>query len=135
MSRFTFTFPKPLRSFGHSVWDLMRSTPLYRRTALLSALFVLLTLLLPLWRILPLATDRPFIPLHYNVHFGIDQFGPWYDIFRIPALGLALFIVNIFFQAAFYRREHVLSKFFAIATVVSEFILFVAMVLIVLLNL
>ncbi len=101
----------------------------------MSVIFVLLTVLLPLWRIMPFSEDRPFIPLHYNVHFGIDQFGPWYDIFRIPVLGLVLLVVNIFFQAAFYRREHVLSKFFAIATVVSEFILFVAMVLIVLLNL
>lgn len=118
----------------HHLKDLFRTSPLYRRTAVASGALLCLMLALPLWRILPLAGEKPFIPLHYNVYMGVDAFGPWYGIFVLPSLGAALFLVNLAFQAVFYRREHVLSVFFAVATLVTEAILLVAMVLIVLLN-
>ncbi|MBU1705572.1 hypothetical protein KKG19_02495, partial [Patescibacteria group bacterium] len=71
---------------------------------------------------------------HYNIYFGIDRFGPWYYIFVPAALGGTLLIINLIFQTAFFRRESVLSYFFAVATVFSEIMLFVAMIFIVLLN-
>lgn len=117
------------------VKELLRTSALYRRTAIASGVLLLLTVALPVWRILPMAGDRPFIPLHYNVYVGVDAFGPWYDVFVLPMLGAALLVVNLVFQAAFYERERVLSAFFAVATLVTEAVLLVAMVLIVLLNL
>jgi len=124
-----------IRTTHRAFVDLFLSSPVYRRTAIVSAIFVLATTLLPIWRIVPLAEASPFIPLHYNIYLGIDRFGPWYSIFLLPALGATLLVVNVIFEAVFFRREHVLSKFFAYATVFSETVLFVAMVLIVLLNL
>ncbi len=126
---------KAMRLFRDALVELLRTSALCRRTALASGILLLLTIALPVWRILPLAGEKPFIPLHYNVYMGVDAFGPWYDIFILPALGTALFFVNLAFQAAFFERERVLSVFFAVATLVTELILFVAMVLIVLLNL
>ena len=108
---------------------------MYRRTAVASGILLVLTIALPVWRILPMAGQKPFIPLHYNVYVGVDAFGPWYDIFVLPVLGAALLVVNLIFQAVFFERERVLSAFFAVATLVTELVLLVAMVLIVLLNL
>jgi hypothetical protein len=117
-----------------SLVELMTTHRVYRITAICSAILILLTFLLPVWRIAPQAAQRPFIPLHYNIYLGVDAFGPWYAIFILPCLGAALLFSNILFEAIFFRRERVLSSFFAYATVFSEIVLFVAMVLIVLLN-
>lgn len=131
-------FPKltrSARSLRDAFVELARTSFLYRWTAIASGVLVVLSAALPAWRILPIAGDRPYIPLHYNVYVGIDSFGPWYGIFVLPALGLGLLVVNTAFQAVFYRREHILSVFFAVATVATELVLFVATVLIVLMNL
>ncbi len=135
MFRFLHKTPRTVRELFGAIKDLLRTSKRYRRTATASGILLLLMIILPIWRILPIAGDNPFIPLHYNVYVGIDSFGPWYGIFTLPFLGAVLFIMNLIFQAVFYRREHVLSMFFAIATLVTESVLLVAMVLIVLLNL
>lgn len=134
MTQLARKWAKAARRFGASVRELARTSAWYRRTALASGVLLILMAALPAWRILPFAGDKPFIPLHYNVYVGIDAFGPWYGVFALPALGLALLTVNMAFQAAFYERERVLSVFFAVATLLTELVLLVAMVLIVLLN-
>lgn len=102
----------------------------------ISFVIVILIVLLPLWKLSPAgAADRQFIPLHYNVYFGTDQFGIWYQVFILPAIGASLLIINTMFQAVFYHREHVLSYFFALTTLLAELALFASMVFIILLNL
>lgn len=92
------------------------------------------TLVFPIWRLLPLAKDQPFIPLHYNVYFGVDRFGAWYEAFIIPALGFLFLFLSLIMQTHFYKSEKMLSIFFAISTIFLEFTFFVAMVLLILLN-
>ena len=118
-----------------ALFDLVKTSKFYRLTALASLVLVILTFAVPAWKIVPLREASPFIPLHYNIYIGIDRFGPWYYVFAPAALGLTLLVVNTVFQAVFYRREKVLSSFFAVATVFAELALFVATVLSVLLNL
>ncbi|MEI6510767.1 MAG: hypothetical protein WCO25_01860 [Candidatus Uhrbacteria bacterium] len=115
--------------------DLLKTSKLYRRTTIVSGVLLLMTFALPAWRILPIASTTPFIPLHYNVYMGIDESGPWQQVFVLPAIGLALLVINTIFQIFLSKREKVLSTFFAVATVATEAILLVSMVLIVLLNL
>lgn len=121
--------------FFRSLCELLRTSAPYRRAAIASGVLLAATTALPLWRILPLAGEKPYIPLHYNVYMGVDAFGPWYGVFALPALGAAMLIVNLAFQAVLYRRERVLCVFFAVTTLLTEFVLFAAMILIVLLNL
>jgi hypothetical protein len=113
---------------------LFASARMYRWTAALSAVLVLLMIALPLVRILPAIDGDPFIPLHYNIYFGVDQFGPWYYVFSIPGIGTALLLINLVFEGVYFRREHVLARFFATATLIAEIVLFVSTVFIVLLN-
>lgn len=99
-----------------------------------SVLTLALTLTLPIWRIVPLAGEKPFLPLHYNVYFGVDRFGPWWQVFVPPTLGLLFLLVALVMQARFYRSEPMLARFFAVSTVLLETALLIAMALLVLLN-
>ncbi|MFH1711990.1 MAG: hypothetical protein ABH846_02010 [Patescibacteria group bacterium] len=78
--------------------------------------------------------DQVAIPLHYNVHFGIDMFGAWWQIFLFPIIGLAIYIINLILALFMWRKEKVLSHFFAVVSVVTSFITLISTVLIVLLN-
>lgn len=101
-----------------------------------SAFFLwVLVVALPLWRIVPIGATRQFIPLHYNIYFGVDRFGSWKQIFIIPILGLTLLLLNLFFQTMIFRREKLLATFLAITSIFIELIFLISMILIVLLNL
>jgi hypothetical protein len=89
---------------------------------------------LPLWRIFPFREARPFIPLHYNIYFGVDRLGAWQQIFWLPALGLGLFLLNIILQTSVFRHQSFLALMIAIATSLLEGIFLLAMILIILLN-
>jgi hypothetical protein len=131
MRRLSNLFRNLLRSLA----DLWQAHPGYRVSAIASAVLAFLSFALPLWRVVPAARQQAFIPLHYNIYFGVDRFGPWYYVFVPAALGFTLLVMNLAFQAVFFRRERILSKFFAVATVISEIALFASVVFIVLLNL
>ena len=113
---------------------MFHKSALVRWTTAISVLFLLATTLLPVLRILPLAAETPFIALHYNIYLGVDRFGPVYRIFFLPALGAFFLLVNLLVQARSFRTQKTLALFFAAATPCMQFILFVAMVLIVLTN-
>ncbi|MDD4995649.1 MAG: hypothetical protein PHW53_04285 [Patescibacteria group bacterium] len=96
---------------------------------LLFALWILATV-----KIAPLSGEGAFLPLHYNIYFGIDLIGAWYKIFAIPGAGTVFFIVNCVLAAIFYKKEKVLSYFAAAANFILSIGLAVALVLIILLN-
>ncbi len=123
-----------LRRLAGTYRDLFRASRLYRWSALASLALVAGMIAIPVLRLVPELQGTTYIPLHYNIYFGIDQFGPWYRVFTLPALGLALFLLNLVFEGIYFHQEHVLAKFFAVMTVATELILFVSVVFIVLLN-
>jgi hypothetical protein len=123
---------KDIKRFWKQFREMMRSSSLYRWTAALSVFLLALTLALPVWRVLPLVAEQPFIPLHYNVYLGVDRFGPVRDLFFIPAIGLAFLLLNLSVQTLFSKREKLLARFFSIASVILQFALLIAMGLIVL---
>ncbi len=123
------------RKLRFAMRDLFKNSKFYRRITIVSAILVVLTFILPLWILIPNLGEAEFIPLHYNVYFGVDRFGPWYYIFILPALGFLLLLINIIFESIYVKREHVLSMFFAVITVAVEAILFTSMLLITVENL
>lgn len=66
------------------------------------------------------------IPLHYTIYFGIDLFGPWYQIFILPLIGSLVIIVNFILAAAFYLKEKIGSYFLVITTAVIQILLIIA---------
>lgn len=103
-------------------------------TTVISVFFLIVTTVLPIWRILPLGAESPFIALHYNIYLGVDRFGPIWHIFFLPALGLLFLVLNLTIEAWAYRTQKTLSFFFAATTPFLELVLLAAMVLIVLIN-
>lgn len=82
----------------------------------------------------PAMRSQPFVPLHYNIHFGVDLIGQWWQLFTAPAIALLITLLNILFAIFFLKKEPVLSSFFAVVAVIGTALLFVATVFIVLLN-
>lgn len=125
---------KALQEIWKSFKRMFTKNRLVPYTTVLSVLFLFITFALPVWRLLPLAQQTPFIALHYNIYLGVDRFGSVYQIFFLPSLGLFFLLLNLFIQAYAYKNQKMLSLFFAAATPLLEFILCAAMVLIVLTN-
>ncbi len=106
-----------------------------RISAVLSILFWLISVGLPSWRIVPLIVGKAVVPLHYNIHFGIDTVGPWWQVYIVPGVGLLFMLLNFVAARITWRRDEVLTYIIAAATVLIEVILCVAMIFIVYLHL
>lgn len=48
--------------------------------------------------------DFPII-LHYNVYFGVDIIGDWWQAYFLPLIALAIMSVNIVLAYSFYKKE------------------------------
>lgn len=127
-------YKKSLEPFFKDGLELWQSSRLTRRTFIASVFFLAMTVALPIWRLVPLASEVPFIALHYNIYLGVDRFGSLYQIFFIPLLGLFFLLLNLTIETLSFRRQKTLSFFFAASTPMFQFILLVAMTLIVLIN-
>jgi hypothetical protein len=56
--------------------------------------------------------DYPII-LHYNVYFGVDILGEWWQFYFLPGVGSVFFLVNILMAYFFYeRRERIAAYLF-----------------------
>ncbi|MFA5174984.1 MAG: hypothetical protein WC430_00970 [Patescibacteria group bacterium] len=57
--------------------------------------------------------------LHYNIIFGVDLVGDWWNIFYTPLFGLLILAVNFCFSFLIYRADKFLARIlnlFALAT-------------------
>lgn len=107
----------------------------FQITIPLSLTIVVASVLLPIWQLMPEIKDKTAIPLHYNIHFGVDLFGAWWLIFLTSAIGFVIFFLNLILAAWFWQRDKVLSYFFVSVSLLTQILLFIATVFIVLLNL
>ena len=130
MKRFFRHTGRPLAALS----ELWHASQLYRWTLGASLALVVFSAALPAWRLLPGILEAKFIPLHYNIYFGIDRFGPWYGVFLPAAAGLAIFLLNVVILCVVFRSERFLALLLAWTTLIVELILLVATIFIVSLN-
>lgn len=83
------------------------SKPAFCWPFLLSLLLNIFLWLLLIWRIPPTTS---WIPLHYNVYFGIDWLGPWVYIFIYPLLGLFFILFNVYLAIFLQPKGPFLSR-------------------------
>jgi hypothetical protein len=102
--------------------------------ALASVLFVLIGTGFLYWQLFPGLADRIAIPLHYNIHFGVDLFGPWYYIFLAPVFAMVCGLVNAVVALRLWKREPFLSYAAWGTTLFVSFATCVATIFITLLN-
>lgn len=107
---------------------------MFRITFGVSIVLVLLAIGLPLWRLFPGLYGQEVVPLHYNIHYGVDWTGVWWQIFTLPALGILFLTVNTLAALWFVKRDMVLARIALFASVILTALLFLAMVFVVSLN-
>jgi len=73
-----------------------------------------------------LPSREGFLPLHYNIYFGIDLFGQWYYAYLIAAIGTAVLVLNTIIVFSIYQRQPTLAVLIGVTTPVLETLLAVA---------
>ncbi|TAK97075.1 hypothetical protein EPO05_00220 [Patescibacteria group bacterium] len=59
--------------------------------------------------------DYPII-LHYNVYFGVDIMGDWWQAYSLPGVALVFLLINLSMAYTFYaRKERIAAYLFLIA--------------------
>ncbi len=107
----------------------------FKTVLALSFLGWLVTVILPTVRVLPVIYGKTAVPLHYNVHIGVDTVGPWWRIYLVPAVGLLIILCNVWLARYMWSRDQVLAYVAGFATLVLQGILVTAMIFIVYLSL
>ena len=78
-------------------------------------------LLIPLW-VIPFLLLRDVVPvgellpLHYNVHLGVDYVGPWWVSLYFPGFATVMLIVNTLLSARLRKDSKLLSNILSVAT-------------------
>lgn len=94
-----------------------------------SAAVLALLWFVALWRF---GVSEDFVPLHYTIYFGLDRFGPKYDLFLFPTLGTVIFAVNVLVAYRVFFGNKLWQAVLMGLTAVMELILLTSFVLAVL---
>lgn len=113
----------------------MFSRRFFKIASLTGLALIVFAFAFPIWQLFPDIRERIAIPLHYNIHFGVDLFGPWWLIFTFPAVGLIILILNFVMAFFLWRREKVLSYFFVSVSIITSLVALTSTIFVVLLNL
>jgi hypothetical protein len=103
-----------------------------RMALLLAALFNVITWL---WLAYQSNSFPEVMPLHYNIYYGIDAYGPWFYIFMMPIVGMAILIVNFLVSMLAIRRERALSYMLVGTACATQLVILIASFAIVAINL
>lgn len=75
------------------------------------------------------------IILHYNVYFGVDNFGNWEQVFWMPGIGLGLFLINFYLAFFFHNNKEVIASYILlIASLMIQLSLIIGAVSVILIN-
>jgi hypothetical protein len=89
----------------------------------LSALgFVALIAYVAIWQ----SSLPPFLPLHYNGVGSVDLIGPKSDLFKMPAIGVAVTFTDVILATLLHRRERWAALALLAISVLVQIILIVA---------
>ncbi len=89
------------------------------------------------WLILKLLIQPVGFPiiLHYNVYFGVDLKGSYWQVFSIPLVGLFLFLINTILAIYSYKKgERIVSYLLLMATLMMQINLMIYSLSIILIN-
>jgi hypothetical protein len=121
----------------------LRSSPAHKSKLIIIPSAIALALNLFIWAVIyfkfrplvyHLPVDQSFIPLHYNIYMGVDSFGVWQKIFILPTLGFFTLIINTLLAVIIYHRKEIISYFLSFTSLVIQVFLFIATILIILIN-
>ncbi len=129
-------------AFFHQLFENFKNSPARKNKIILICLIISIIVNLGIWALLifkfrPVALANPentSLPLHYNIYWGIDLFGQWYQSLILPILGLAILVINFILAIFLYSQKIMASYFFTISSVFVQLFLLIASILIILIN-
>jgi len=75
------------------------------------------------------------IILHYNVYFGVDLVGEWWQSYLAPATATVLTLLNVFLAWRFYeKKERIASYVLLLASIMIQLSSAIAVASVVLIN-
>lgn len=110
----------------------------YFRNPIFQWVFIMsLVLNLTIWGVLAFfirPVDFPII-LHYNVFFGVDIIGSWWQVFFLPGMGLFILIFDtILAYMLFQKKERIAAYTFLLAAFFIQAGVAIAVASIILIN-
>ena len=110
---------------------LLAKNKTYRWNFFVSAILNLMTWIFLYWQIQPQVEP---VVLRYNIYFGINLIGPWWQVFWWPLLGLIILIVNFILANWMLRNNRFLSYFLVYTATLCQILLAVVSFFAVLIN-
>lgn len=59
--------------------------------------------------------DIPII-LHYNVYFGVDIIGDWWQVYLLPVVGGVFFLLNLFLAYILFQKKERIASYVLLLT-------------------
>lgn len=72
------------------------------------------------------------VPLHYNIYFGLDSFGPSKNFFVFPQISFIVFLVNSFLCYHYYKYSRAISYFLLASSIFVNIVMILSYILIIL---
>lgn len=70
--------------------------------------------------------DFPII-LHYNVYFGVDVIGAWWQVYFLPLIGLVILLLNSVLGYLFYtQKERMVAHLLMLSSFIVQIIMTIA---------
>lgn len=66
------------------------------------------------------------IPLHFNAYYGIELVGNGFLFLELPAIGLAIFLLNAYLAAKVYKVDKLLARMLLVGGLVGQAVLLLA---------
>lgn len=82
----------------------------------------------------PLQVMEENFPLHYNIYFGVDFIGRWYEIFIMPLIGTFFIAIDFILADIIYLRDKITSYFLTGAGAFIQILLLLAAYSVVMIN-
>ncbi|MFA6098503.1 MAG: hypothetical protein WCV50_00295 [Patescibacteria group bacterium] len=54
-------------------------------------------------------SEQP-IYLHYNIYFGVDLIGNWYQMYILPLVGFIVILINAIITLFIYKKSKILTN-------------------------
>ncbi|MDD4606856.1 MAG: hypothetical protein PHS07_00745 [Patescibacteria group bacterium] len=72
-----------------------------------------------------------FIPLHYNVYFGVDIIGYWQELFKIPGIALFFLVINYILAYILFKKEKLVAYFLVATTILIQILSLIIIIFII----
>lgn len=103
-------------------------------TLLCSGVSLFLNIVIWVWLLIEIRPQTEPVFLHYNILFGVDYVGEWWQVLYLPISGLVIIIVNAVMGWLLFSRDKFLAQILNGISLFCQLFLLIAAALLVFLN-